>query len=98
MWKDTQGGYVQLPNDVCCSLVFEDLLSIWAIVRMSAETFRVEATELTFGGDIIQAVAFDIWSTCRRRQQEIPQTTLHPLSHILPKERSIRRPKGHEHP
>jgi hypothetical protein len=67
MWKDTEGGHVQLPYDVCCSFVFEDLTPIWTIVFAVAETLPVEATELTLSGDIVQAVAFNIRSTCRRR-------------------------------
>src|SRR4030095_1061697 len=54
MWKDTQGGHVQLPDDVCCSVVFEDLFLIWTTVLAIAETMRVEATELALGGDIVQ--------------------------------------------
>ena len=72
MWKDTQGGHVQLPDDVGGSIVFEDLFPMWTIVLTIAETLRVEATELTLGGDIVQPVAFNIRSTCRRRQQELP--------------------------
>ena len=72
VWKDAQGGHVQLPDDVCCPLVCEDLLPIWTIVLTIAETLRVEATELTLGGHVVQAVAFNIRSTGRRRQQPLP--------------------------
>ena len=97
MWKDTQGGHVQLPDDVCCTLAFEDLFPIWTIVLTIVETLRVEGTELTVGGDVVQPLAFNIGSTCRRRQQPLPQAALHPRGHILPKERAIRHPKRHEH-
>jgi hypothetical protein len=72
MREDTEGGHVQLPDDVCCSVVFEDFFPIWTIVLTIAETLRVEATELTLSGDVVQTVAFNIRSTCRRRQQELP--------------------------
>jgi hypothetical protein len=80
VWKDTQGRHVQLPDDVCRTLVVP-----------------LEAAELALGGDVAQPVAFNIRSTCRRRQQPVPQTVLQPRSHILPKERAIRRPKRLEH-
>ena len=51
MRKDTKGGHVELPDDLC---------------------FRVKTTKLTFGGDLVQAVTFNIRNTCRRRQQEVP--------------------------
>jgi hypothetical protein len=97
MWKDTEGGHVQLPNDICCSVVFEDLFPIWTIVLVIAETLRVEATELTLSGDVIQPIAFNIRSTCRGRQQELPEATFYPRSEILPKERAVVYPKRHEH-
>src|SRR5947207_12340494 len=98
MWKDTQAcAHVQLPDDVGRSLILEDFLPIRTIVLAIAETLRVEATELTLGGDIVQPVTFHIRRTCCRRQQELPQATLHSRGHVLPKERAIRRPKGHEH-
>src|SRR6185436_14542544 len=43
MWKDTQGGHVQLPDDVCCSVAFQDLFAIWTIVLTVTETLRIEA-------------------------------------------------------
>jgi hypothetical protein len=61
------------------------------------ETLRVEAAELALGGDIVQTVPFHIRRTCRRRQQELPQPSVHSRGHVLPKERAIRRPKGLEH-
>ena len=98
MRKDTQAGaHVQLPDDVGRSVVLEDLLPIRTIVLAIAETLRVEATELALGGDIVQSVPFHIRRTCRRRQQELPQSALHSRGHVLPKERAIRHPKGHEH-
>ena len=86
-----------MPDDVGCTLFLEDLFPIGTIVLAIAETLRVEAAKLAFGGDVVQPVAFDIRSTGRRRQQPLPQAALHPRGHILPKERAIRRPKRHEH-
>ena len=60
-------------------------------------TLPVEATELALGGDVVQMVPFHIRRTCRRRQQELPQPALHSRGHVLPEERAIRDPKGHEH-
>src|SRR4030095_17061648 len=79
------------------SLVVEDLFPIWTAVLAIAETVRVEATELALGGDIVESVPFDIRRTCRRRQQELPQAAVHSRRHVLPKERAILHPKGHEH-
>ena len=71
MWEDTQRGHVELPNNVCGSVVFENLFSIWSIVLTVAETLCVEATKLTFGGDVVQPVAFNIRNARRRRQQPV---------------------------
>src|SRR4030095_12659287 len=95
MWKDAQGGHVQLPDDVCSTLVSEDLVPIWTIVLAIVETLSVEGTELTVGGDVVQPVAFNIRSACRRRQQPLPQAALHARGHILPQELAIRRPQRH---
>src|SRR5689334_483952 len=97
MWKDSQSGNVQFPDDVCGSVAFEELFAIWTIVLTIAEAFRVEATELTLGGDVVQPVAFNVRNTRRRRQQPVPKAALHPRSHVLPKERTISHPKSHEH-
>ena len=78
MRKHTQAAaHVQLPGDVGRSVVLEDLFPIWTTVLAIEETLRVEATELAFGGDIVQTVTFHIRCTCRRRQQELPQAALH---------------------
>src|SRR4030095_12442167 len=79
------------------SLVVEDLFPIWTAVLAIAETMRVEATELALGGNVVESVPFDIRRTCRRRQQELPQATVHSRRHVLPKKRAILHPKGHEH-
>ena len=98
MRKDTQAGaHVELPGDVGRSVVLEDLLPIRTTVLAIAETLRVEGTELALGGDVVQTVPFHIRRTRRRRQQELPQAALHSRGHVLPEERAIRRPKGHEH-
>ncbi len=52
MWKDAQGRHIQLPDDVCCTLVCEDLFPIWTIVLTIVETVRIEATEVAIGGDV----------------------------------------------
>ena len=99
MRKDTQpGAHVQFPNDVSRGVVLEVLFPIPARVLAIAETPCVEATELALGGDIVQPVPFHIRRTGRRRQQELPQASLYARGHVLPKERPIRHPKGHEHP
>src|SRR5262245_32481326 len=72
MWKDTQCWHVQLPNDVCRTLVFEDLVPIRTIVFAIVETPCVEGAELTVGGDVVQALSFDKGNACRRRQQPFP--------------------------
>src|SRR5215217_5968940 len=58
---------------------------------------RVEATELTLGGDVVQAVPFHVRCTCRRRQEELAQAAVHSPSYVLPEERAISHAKGHEH-
>ena len=98
MRKDTQAAtHVQLPDDVGRRVVLEDLLPIRTSVLAVAETLRVEGTELALGGDIEQSVPFHIRRTCCRRQHELLQAALHFRGHVLPKERAIRRPEGHEH-
>src|SRR5262249_60535438 len=67
------------------------------IVLAIAETLCVQATELAFGGDIVQPVPFHIWSTCGRRQQELTQASLDSRGYVLPKELAIRRAKSLEH-
>src|SRR5262244_3155098 len=98
MRKDTQAAAdVQLPDDVGRSVVLENLFPIRTIVLAIAETLCVQATELALGGDIVQPVSFHVRSTSCRRQQELPQSSLHSRGYVLPKELAIRRPKGHEH-
>ena len=98
MRKDTQAAtHVQLPDDVGRSVVLEDLLPIRTIVLAITETLCIEATELALGGDVVQPVPFHIRRTCRRRQQELSQTSLYSRGHVLPKEFAILRVKCHEH-
>ena len=83
MRKDTQAAaHVQLPDDVGRGVVLEDLFPIRAIVLAIAETLGVEATELALGGDIVEPVPFHIRRTGRRRQQELPQTSLYSRGHV----------------
>src|SRR6185369_17161387 len=67
------------------------------IVLAITETLCIEATELALGGDIVQPVPFHIRRTCRRRQQELSQTSLYSRGHVLPKEFAILRLKCQEH-
>src|SRR5262245_30414728 len=97
MGKDTQGWHVQLPHDVCGTFVMEGLFPIWTIVLTIVKTPSVEGTDLTVGSDVVQPVAFNRRSTCRRRQQPIPQAALYPRGDILPEELAIHRPKRLEH-
>src|ERR1043165_1767931 len=98
MWKDTEpAAYVQLPDDVGRSIVLKNLLPIWTIVLAIAETLCVQATELTLGGDVVQAISFHIRSTCGRRQQELPQTSLHSRGYVLPKEFAVCCSEGLQH-
>ena len=75
----------------------QGLFPIRTIILAIAETLCVEATELALGGDVVQTVPFYIRRTRRRRQQELPQASLHSRGHVLPKELAIRHSKGHEH-
>src|SRR5678816_4430300 len=99
MRKDTQAGsHVELPDDVGSGVVFEGLFTIWTSVLAIAEPLRVQTSELAVGCNVIQSVPINVWRTCRRRQQEVPQAApLHSRGHVLPKERAILRSKGHEH-
>src|SRR5499433_3434315 len=98
MRKDTQAAAdIQLPDDVGRSVVLKKLFPIRTIVLAIAETLCVQATELALRGDIVQTVPFHIRSTCGRRQQELPQASLHSRGYVLPKELAIRRSKGLEH-
>jgi len=98
MRKDTQAAtHVQLPDDVGRSVVREDLVPIRTIVLAITKTLRIEATELALGGDVVQPVPFHIRRTCRRRQQELSQTSIYSRGHVLPKECAILRVKCHEH-
>src|SRR5688572_22222308 len=97
MRPNAQTGNVTVPDDFGRSVVPKTALPDSSTVLAIAETLRVQATELALGGDIVQPVPFHIRRTCRRRQQELPQSALHSRGHILPKERAIRHPKGHEH-
>src|SRR5262245_24523223 len=98
MWKDTQSAtHVQLPDDVGPMVVPQQLLPIWTIVLTITKTLRIETTELTLGGDIVHPVPFHIRRTCRRRQQELPQTSLYARGRVLPKKFAIHRSKCEEH-
>ena len=65
--------------------------------RFARGTPRVQAAKLAFGGDVVQAVSFDVRRTGRRRQQELAQPALHARRQVLPEERAVRRAKRHEH-
>src|SRR5262245_23067904 len=98
MWKDPEAAtHIQLPDDVGGSLVLEDLIPIRTVVLAIEEPPRVEAAELALGGDVVQPVPFHVRSTCRRRQQELSQTSLDPRRHVLPKEFAILRLKCGEY-
>src|SRR5262249_35362584 len=97
MRKDTQAAHVQLPDDVGCSLVLEELFPIRTIVFTIAKTLCVEAPEWALRRDIVQPVTFHIRCACSRRQQELSQASLHSRGHVLPKKLAIGGPKGHEH-
>ena len=85
MRKDTKAAaHVQLPDDVGGSDVLGDLIPMRTIVVAIAETTRVEATELAFGRDVEQPVPFHVRRARRRRQQELPQTSLDSRRHVLP--------------
>ena len=44
MRKDTQRGDIQLPNDICRCVVFEEFFAIWTIILTIDEALRVETT------------------------------------------------------